>query len=67
MHDFSPGQIAKKVPGLDELLEARTQLANLVTYMDGKAGAEELITKILGDQALLQSLVGSKAPETEEV
>ncbi len=67
MHDFSPGQIAKKVAGLDELLEARTQLANLVTYMDGKAGAEELITKILGDQALLQSLVGSKAPETEEV
>ena len=66
MDDFSPAAIAKKVAGLDKLLEARTQLANLVTYMDGKAGAEELITKILGDQALLQSLVGSKAPEAEE-
>ena len=65
LKDFSPAQVAKKVAGLDELLEARTQLANLVTYMDGKAGAEELITKILGDQALLQSLVGSKAPESE--
>ncbi len=66
LNDFSPAQVAKKVAGLDELLEARTQLANLVTYMDGKAGAEELITKILADQTLLQSLVGSKAPEAEE-
>jgi type VI secretion system protein ImpB len=66
LNDFSPAQVAKKVAGLDELLEARTQLANLVTYMDGKAGAEELITKILADQTLLQSLVGSKAAEAEE-
>ena len=45
MDDFSPAAIARKVAGLDKLLEARTQLANLLTYMDGKTGAEELIGK----------------------
>ena len=30
-----------------ELLEARTQLSNLMPYMDGKSGAEDLIGKIL--------------------
>ena len=63
MDDFSPAAIAKKVAGLDKLLEARTQLSNLVTYMDGKGGAEELIAKIINDPALLQSLV--VAPKTE--
>lgn len=65
MDDFSPAAVAKKVAGLDKLLEARTQLANLVTYMDGKAGAEELITKILGDASLLQSLASAPNPDVE--
>lgn len=62
MDDFSPAAVARKVAGLDKLLEARTQLANLVTYMDGKAGAEELITKALRDDNLLQALA-SKAKD----
>src|SRR5687767_15272781 len=40
MDDFSPAAIARRVGALNELLQARTQLANLVTYMDGKTGAE---------------------------
>jgi type VI secretion system protein ImpB len=56
MDDFSPGAVARKVAGLDKLLEARTQLANLVTYMDGKSGAEDLIAKALKDETLLQAL-----------
>jgi len=56
MDDFSPAAIAKKVAGLDKLLEARTELANLMTYMDGKAGAEDLIAKVINDPALLKSL-----------
>ncbi|HEX5420347.1 MAG TPA: type VI secretion system contractile sheath small subunit [Gammaproteobacteria bacterium] len=62
MDDFSPAAVARKVAGLDKLLEARTQLSNLVTYMDGKAGAEELISKALKDETLLQALA-SKAKE----
>ena len=63
MDDFSPAAIARKVDSLNKLLEARTQLSNLVTYMDGKGGAEELLTKVMEDPALLQSLANSKKPE----
>jgi type VI secretion system protein ImpB len=62
MDDFSPGAIASKVESLSKLLEARQQLANLITYMDGKSGAEELVNKLLEDPALLQSLATSKKP-----
>ena len=65
MDDFSPAAVAKKVDGLNKLLEARTQLSNLLTYMDGKSGAEELINKVLKDPALLQTLAAQAAP-TEE-
>ena len=64
--DFSPAAIARKVAGLDKLLEARTQLSNLVTYMDGKGGAEDLIAKVINDPALLQSLIAAPKPEGGE-
>ena len=64
MDDFSPAAVARKVAGLDKLLEARTQLANLVTFMDGKAGAEQLITRALKDESLLQALA-SQAKSAE--
>jgi type VI secretion system protein ImpB len=63
MDDFSPAAVAKKVGALRQLLDARTQLANLLTYMDGKAGAEELIAKALNNPALLQSLASSPNPD----
>jgi len=60
MEDFSPAAVARKVDALNKLLEARSQLANLITYMDGKAGAEELIARVLNDPALLKTLVENK-------
>jgi type VI secretion system protein ImpB len=60
MDDFSPANVAKKVDALNKLLEARTQLSNLVTYMDGKGGAEELLAKVMDNPALLASLAASK-------
>ncbi|WP_442499600.1 type VI secretion system contractile sheath small subunit [Methylobacter sp. sgz302048] len=65
MDDFSPAAVARKVEGLNKLLEARTQLANLVTYMDGKGGAEELIAKAINDPALLQSLIAAPKPAAD--
>jgi type VI secretion system protein ImpB len=62
MEDFSPAAIARKVDALDNLLDARTQLSNLLSYMDGKNGAEELISKILQNPALLQSLTDAPKP-----
>ncbi|MFC7556283.1 type VI secretion system contractile sheath small subunit [Pseudoroseomonas wenyumeiae] len=64
MEDFSPAAVARKVDSLAQLLEARTQLANLLTYMDGKAGAEELLARLLNDPALLSAL-GQGAQEEE--
>ncbi len=66
MEDFSPAAVARKVGALNKLLQARSQLANLVTYMDGKSGAEELIAKALGDSTLLQSLASAPAPDSDE-
>jgi type VI secretion system protein ImpB len=65
MDDFSPAAVSRKVDGLKQLLEARQQLANLITYMDGKTGAEELIAKVVKDEALLKSLAAAKAPPAE--
>jgi type VI secretion system protein ImpB len=62
MDDFSPAAVAKNVPGLQGLMESRQQLSNLLSYMDGKAGAEELLAKVLQDPALLKALA-SKAKD----
>jgi len=62
MDDFSPAAIARKVGALNELLQARQQLTNLVTYMDGKSGAEELIGKVMRDPALLKTLAANPKP-----
>ena len=64
MDDFSPAAIAQKVGALNKLLTARTQLANLLTYMDGKGGAEDLVARLLKDPALMQAL--SSAPNPDE-
>ncbi len=66
MDDFSPGAIAAKVEPLKALLEARNELSNLMTYMDGKPGAEELISNVMNDPSLLKSLAAAPAPEEEE-
>ena len=63
MDDFSPAAVARKVDALNKLLEARTQLSNLLTYMDGKSGAEDLITKVLNDPAMLQTLAAAPKPD----
>src|SRR5689334_13259263 len=49
LDDFSPAAIARKVEPLAKLLQARTQLSNLLSYMDGKAKAEELMANVLKD------------------
>ncbi|MDR2796527.1 MAG: type VI secretion system contractile sheath small subunit [Spirochaetaceae bacterium] len=64
MADFSPGAVTAKIDGLKQLMEAREQLANLLSYMDGKQGAEDLLSKILKDPALLAALA-KKAKEND--
>ncbi len=59
MDDFSPAAIARKIEPLRALLDARTQLSNLMTYMDGKTGAEQLIAQVMQDPTLLKSLAST--------
>ena len=65
MDDFSPAAIAKQVPALNNLLESRTQLANLLRYMDGKVAAEDQLKKLLKDPALMEALK-NRAPSKSE-
>ncbi|WP_058912965.1 type VI secretion system contractile sheath small subunit [Entomohabitans teleogrylli] len=66
MDDFSPAAIARHVGPLNELLEARTQLSNLLSYMDGKSGAEELVSRLLQDPTLLKSLTSAPRPDAPD-
>lgn len=56
MDDFKPAQVARQVPALAKLLEARDQLKNLQLYMDGKADAEKKLRELLKDPALMAAL-----------
>jgi type VI secretion system protein ImpB len=65
MDDFSPAAVAQKVDALNKLLQARTELSNLLSYMDGKSKAEDLIAKVLKDPALLKTLAEKAKPADE--
>ncbi|MFG0273477.1 MAG: type VI secretion system contractile sheath small subunit [Phycisphaerales bacterium] len=66
MDDFSPAAIARKTEGLRQMLEAREQLDNLRTWMDGKDKAEQKLSEILNDPALLSALAATKNPEASK-
>jgi type VI secretion system protein ImpB len=63
MADFEPAAVARQVPALAKLLEARTQLSNLTRYMDGKAAAEGSLRKLLSDPQLMSALKSRAAAE----
>ena len=63
MEDFNPGEVAKRVPALAKLLEARSELNDLMLYMDGKDGAQELLDKVLKDPSLMKALASAKPVE----
>jgi type VI secretion system protein ImpB len=56
MEDMTPAAVARQVPALAKLLEAREQLSNLLRYMDGKAGAETKLKALLADPQLMAAL-----------
>jgi type VI secretion system protein ImpB len=65
MDDFSPAAVARKVDALKKMLDARTELSNLLSYMDGKSGAEELMARVIKDKALLNALTSAPKQEGE--
>jgi type VI secretion system protein ImpB len=65
MDDFSPGAVAKNLPALRKLLEARQELSDLLAYMDGKEGAQGLLDRVLKDPDLLKVLAAAGPPADE--
>ncbi len=65
INDFLPGEVVKNVPALAQLLEARQKLQDLLVYMDGKEGAQQLLEKVLKDPALLSALSSADAAKNE--
>ena len=66
MADFEPGAIARQIPAVARLLEARQQLANLQRYMDGKTDAEANLRKLLADPQLMQALKNRAAEPADD-
>ncbi len=62
MDDFSPEAVARKVEPLRKLLEARTELSNLLSYMDGRTQAEDLLDKLINDPALMKTVMQAPKP-----
>jgi type VI secretion system protein ImpB len=54
--DFNPAAVARQVPAVAKLLEAREQLANLLRFMDGKVAAEGKLKELLSDPQLMAAL-----------
>ena len=65
MDDFSPAAVARKVEPLNKLLQARTELSNLLSYVDGKSDAEEILAKIIKDETLLKTLISTPCPKNQ--
>jgi type VI secretion system protein ImpB len=66
MDDFSPGAVAKSIPALASLLEARQQLNDLMLYMDGKDGAQGLLDSVLKDPDLMKALSATREGNKSE-
>lgn len=64
MDDFGPAQIAKQVPSLNKLLEARQHLANLQRYMNSKPKAQAKIKELLNDPDLMSALAAREQDST---
>ena len=66
MADFEPAAVARQVPAVAKLLEARLQLANLQRYVDGKAAAEDQLRRLLNDPQLMQALKDRTVEQTSD-
>lgn len=67
MDDFNPANVARQIPALKKLLEAREHLANLQRYMNSKPKAQEQIRQLLNDPELMAALAErGKAEEKGE-
>ncbi len=63
MDDFEPGNVAKQVKPLKELLDLRTRLADLRGTLQGNDKLEELLLDAVGNTEKLDRLKGEMGPK----
>ncbi len=63
MDDFEPGNVAKQVKPLKELLDLRTRLADLRGTLQGNDKLEELLLDAVGNTEKLDQLKGEMGPK----
>jgi type VI secretion system protein ImpB len=56
MDDFEPAKVVDQVPALKNLMEARNKLRDLLAKADRSEDLEQMLEKILGDEAALKKL-----------
>ncbi|HEY0154255.1 MAG TPA: type VI secretion system contractile sheath small subunit [Longimicrobium sp.] len=56
MDDFSPASLVKKVDGLKELFQLRTDLNDLLAKLDGNDPLDDRLQKLLGDPKQVDEL-----------
>jgi len=56
MDDFSPANLVKKVDGLSELFQLRTDLNDLLAKLDGNDSLDDRLQKLLGDPKQVDEL-----------
>ncbi len=63
MEDFEPGNVAKQVKPLKELLDLRTRLADLRGQLQGNDKLEEVLLDAVGNTEKLDKLKGEIEPK----
>ena len=58
LEDFDPGNVAKQVKPLKEMLDLRSRLANLRSSLQGNDKLEELLLEAVGNTEKLEKLKG---------
>jgi type VI secretion system protein ImpB len=66
INDFSPAAVAKQVPALAKLLETRAKLVDLKSRADGRDVMEELLDKILKDDAFRNKVADALKSESKD-
>jgi len=64
--DFEPQNVAKQVPALNTLLEARQKLRQILSTMEGNDSYAELLQQVLSDPETAKSLADELGGEEKE-
>ena len=66
MEDFDPARVAEQVPVLNELLQMRKKLTELLGKMEGNDALEKLLADVIGNTEKKQALLDALAKAGDE-